>query len=271
MPTPFPGMDPYLEHPVLWTSIHVRLLVEISNRLAPLLLPRYVATVEERVFVELPQEQRIPDDWIQKTHTEGAGRTAVLDDVQATTPLVVNVEPLEIREPFIEILDLYRDQRVVTVIELVSPGNKRKGPGRESYQEKQRATLASDCHLVEIDLLRRGRHVMSVPPSAVRVRPGPDYLICVNRSPKRNQYELYPVRLRERLPKFQIPLAEPDEDVQLDLQAAVEQVYENGGYMLRVKYEEPCVPRLKPEDQQWAWECWNSYCRSRPDLFPQAK
>src|SRR5262245_39226342 len=42
MPSPFPGMDPYLEGP-LWGDVHQRLPAEMSKRLAPLLRPRYVA------------------------------------------------------------------------------------------------------------------------------------------------------------------------------------------------------------------------------------
>ena len=44
MNCPFPGKDPYLEHPVLWESVHARLMVAIANQLQPKLdramLPR---------------------------------------------------------------------------------------------------------------------------------------------------------------------------------------------------------------------------------------
>src|SRR5260370_12765491 len=132
-------------------------------------------------------------------------------------------------------------------------------------------TLPSECHLVEIDLFRRGRHVISAPqPNAEAFQPY-DYLICVNRWPKRNRFELYPYRLRERILPYGVPLVEPDPDVPLDLQAALEQVYENGSYMLRVRYDEPCVPLLNADDQQWAQQCWTAYKAARPDLFPDSK
>ncbi len=164
MDTPFPGMDPYLEHPILWPGLHTRLLVALADQLAPKILPRYLASVEERVFVEDPDQERVPDIWVQKTLEERRARgrnpgTAIV------TPLVVEVEQLEIREHYIEILDRYHDFGVVTVIELVSPSNKAAGSGRESYLTKQREIRQSECHLVEIDLLRRGSHVMSVPES----------------------------------------------------------------------------------------------------------
>ena len=62
---PFPGMDPYLQHPVLWESVHARLIVAIAEQLQPRIDPRYVASIEERVFIEGPQ-RRIPDVWIQR-------------------------------------------------------------------------------------------------------------------------------------------------------------------------------------------------------------
>jgi len=136
-------MDPYLEHPALWPSVHTRLLVWLAHQLGPLLRPRYIASVEDRVYIEGHGQQRIPDIWVQKARSNGGG-TAVAE-IPVSTPLILEVEELEIREHYIEILDLYRDRRVVTVIEVVSPSNKTAGPGRDAYLAKQQATLASDA------------------------------------------------------------------------------------------------------------------------------
>ena len=70
MDYPFPGMDPYLEHPVLWEGVHARLIVAIANQLQPLIDPRYVTSIEERVYIEGPQ-RRIPDVWIQRVGEQG--------------------------------------------------------------------------------------------------------------------------------------------------------------------------------------------------------
>ncbi len=232
MKTPFPGMDPYLEHPVLWEGVHARFIVALANQLQPRLDPRYVASVEERVFIE------------------------------------IDVDDLEIHETRIEILDAYNGMKLVTMIELVSPTNKVAGPGRKSYVDKQQEALARDCHLVEIDLLRRGRHVLSIPKwRIVELRPY-DYLVCVNRYPQRKRFELYPRRLRERLSRIGIPLADPDPDVRLDVQDALEQVYWDGRYMRRIRYDQPCQPRLRAKDQQWGNECWAAYRAGHPELFP---
>src|SRR6516165_10678695 len=160
MNSPFPGMDPYLEHPVLWESLHARLIVAIANQLQPRLDPRYIASIEERVFIEGPLG-RIPDVWIQKIAEETG--TPQLAEGDSDTAVIVEVEDLEIREGRVEILDSYNEMTLVALIEVVSPTNKSAGPGRVSYQAKQAETLARECHLIEIDLLRNGRHVVCVP------------------------------------------------------------------------------------------------------------
>src|SRR5262249_7000368 len=183
MAMPFPGMDPYLEHPALWPGVHTRLIVALANQLRPRIRPRYVASVEDRVFIEGPADQRIPDVWVQRIREDVAPRMTELAGV--ATPVIVEGGPLEVHESYIEILDLYREHRVVTVIEVVSPSNKTAGPGRKSYLEKQGANLASDAHLVEIDLLRRGRHVLAVPRSHARAKGPYHYLTCVCRAQAR--------------------------------------------------------------------------------------
>lgn len=256
METPFPGMDPYLEHPALWPSVHIRLVVALANQLGPRIRPRYVASVEERVIIE----------GTSRVHRAAAAHPGAA----IATPLVVEVQQLEVRVHYIAILDRYRDFGVVAVIELVSPSNKAAGPGRDSYQAKQKEILNSECHLVEIDLLRRGSHVMAVPEAYVKPARPFEYLISVNRWPARNRFELYPCHLRDPLPTIGVPLADPDPDAPLALQGALERVYTAAGYELRVLYGEPCKPPLSPEDQAWASAQWQAYRRAHPDLFPDA-
>jgi hypothetical protein len=268
MTMPFPGMEPYLEHPALWPSVHTRMMVALANQLGPKIMPRYVASIEDRVFIESPAQERVPDIWVQMAEAESRLPAAVAGTTVATA-LVVELQELEVREHYIEILDRYQDFRVVTVIELVSPSNKKAGPGRASYVAKQKAILRGECHLVEIDLLRRGRHVLSVPTSLLPRAKAFDYLVCVGRHPDRKRFELYPCRLREPLPTIPIPLAEGDSDVPLAIQTALEQVYAEAGYRLRVRYNEPCKPRLSLTDQVWATERWAAYRQAHPELFPK--
>ena len=116
------------------------------------------------------------------------------------------VEDLEVHEARVEILDSYNEMKLVALIEVVSPTNKAAGPGRVSYKAKQAETLARECHLVEIDLLRHGRHVVCIPEWRVKPFKPYDSLCCVNRWPIRNRFEIYPRTLRQRLPRLRIPL-----------------------------------------------------------------
>jgi len=203
--------------------------------------------------VEGTDRQYIPDVWIKRSeHPQRSGGAAV---AEMEEPLVVQSPGPEIHEAYIEILDLFSDQQVVTVIEVLSPTNKFQGQGRDLYLATQRHVLCSNAHLVEIDLLRVGPHVLAVPHFLVEGRTAYDYLVCVNRArPPRSSYELYPHRLREPLPRFGIPLAGDDPDVPLDLQAAIAQTYKAAGYRSRIDYSGPCQPPLSVEDQAWANE-----------------
>jgi hypothetical protein len=165
----------------------------------------------------------------------------------------------------VEILDAYNDMRLVTLIEVLSPTNKRPGPGRDSYISKQQEVLERDCHLVEVDLLRDGQRVLSIPQWRLQQLEPFDSVVCVSRWPRRNRFELYPRKLRERLPRVAVPLAEPDPDVPLEVQAAVEQVYVDGRYMRRLRYDKPCEPPLDDELQRWAEQCLKQWDTSRRD------
>ncbi|MCI0377396.1 MAG: DUF4058 family protein [Gemmataceae bacterium] len=245
----FPGMDPYLENVFLWSGVHTSLIVYIRNQLNALIRPRYVAAIEERVFVEGPKRERIPDVLVRKRR-RSKGAIAVLE---ADIPIVIKVPGLEIHETYIAVLDRFARDQVVTVIEVVSLTNKYAGPGRDSYQEKQREVLGSKAHLVEIDLLRGGQHVSAVPEWIVRAKSDYDYLACVNRAKgPREDFQLYPRSLRQRLPRIGIPLAGDDPDVVLDVQEVLRQTYEDGGYADRIDYRRPCRPKLSKEDRVWA-------------------
>lgn len=246
----FPGRDPYLEDPRIWPGVHSRMVVYLADHLQPQLRPRYIAAVEERAYVEGPDHEVIPDAWIRQDRTEEHAATAAV--VDADSPVVVRVPAIEVRESYVMILDRLSDQSVVTVIELVSPANKAAGPGRVSYVTKQREVLASPTHLVEIDLLRAGQHVLSVSERVARSHAYAD-LACVNRAARlRDLYDLYPRGLRDRLPRIRIPLADGDPDVVLDLQVVLAQTYEAGSYRDRLDYRTACTPPMSPEDQAWA-------------------
>ena len=249
----FPGMDPGLEHPQVWPDVHASFIVYLREYLRPLLGPRYIIAIETRVFVEGPATDRpiIPDASVRPTRAETSGETVAL--LEADPAVEVQVLPLEVEETYLTIRDRQSGQRIVTVLEVVSPTNKYAGPGRESYVAKQTEVRRSTAHLVEIDLLRAGPHVLALPEWAARQHGLYDYLVCVNRAAGlRDRFYLYPRRVRERLPRILLPLAAPDPDIVLDIQAVLARTYDAGGYVERLNYAAPCVPPLAPEDQAWA-------------------
>lgn len=111
MSTIFPGMVPYLKYPRIWSGIHNRFIVYIADQLQPLIRPRYLAAVEERVFVQGPEQRDIiPDARLKRHRTEAnpAASAALLD---VDTPVVMQVPALEIYESHVEILDRESQQR----------------------------------------------------------------------------------------------------------------------------------------------------------------
>ncbi len=260
MPMIFPGMDPWLEDPPLWPDVHESLIVYFREQLQPFLRPRYVAAIERRLYVEGPDRNVAPDLWIRerrqpKIATGPVAKDSVAALAEINEPLVAVLETLEVHESYIEIRDLHSGHDVVTVIEVISPSNKHSGPGRDSYLAKQGEVLASPAHLVEIDLLRGGQHVLAMPEWLARSRASYDYLISINRSEgRRDRFQFYPCRLRDRLPRIGVPLAGDDPDVPLDLQAGLARVYEAGAYDDQADYAKPCHPPLSSEDHAWAAE-----------------
>lgn len=246
--SPFPGMDPYLEHPSLWPNVHQRLITYASDALQAQLAPRYYVSIGERVYLETPERSVYPDLWV--VERGGPAKTAA-SALEADRPVVVVVEPVERREVFIEIQDPGAGHRVVTVVEVLSPSNKQPGEGRDLYLRKQAEILASNVHLVEIDLLRGGAPTVALPPSPSG---GVGYRVVVTRSTDRTRRELYQVSVRDRLPRVAIPLEAADADAVLDVQALLDEAYTKGAYGLRVDYSSQPVPQLGTDDAAWARE-----------------
>jgi hypothetical protein len=144
---------------------------------------------------------------------------------------------------YIEIRD--RESReLVTVVELLSPANKRPGADREQYLLKRRRLLKSPAHLVEIDLLR------AWPRMPVEHLPACDYLLFASRAETRPQVGLWPCNLRDPLPRMLVPLKSLA-SCELDLQALLHQVYDEAGYEDYL-YSTPIDPPLPPADAAWA-------------------
>ncbi len=255
MAGPFPGMDPYLENSALWPGVHQGIISTMRATLNTLLPPGYVADMGERVYVMQPDRNIYPDVVIfeqpappSPTTVSNSSAIAVADP-----PTVLIVEPVEVREVFIEVLPIGEETRVVTVIEILSYVNKARGSeGRELYLTKQQELLHSAVNLIEIDLLRTGEHTTAVPYDSLRRRSRWDYLVCLHRGGQGGRFETWPCTLRDRLPSCYVPLENGLPDVILDLQAVFDRNYEEGAYARRIDYHQnPTIP-LEEDDAAWA-------------------
>jgi len=158
------------------------------------------------------------------------------------------VESEVITERWIEIKNL--TGKVITVIEILSPANKRSD-GCLDYQRKMRDCLDAGVNVVEIDLLRGGRHAVQVPEDGLQAVEGTHGIICVTRAARRRWHEVYRWPLRERIPAFRIPLRTTDPDIPLDLQPLVNRCHKLGRYWQSTGHEE-LRPPLPKSDAVWA-------------------
>ena len=137
------------------------------------------------------------------------------------------------------------------MIEILSPSNKLAGPGRDLYLKKQEELREGGVSLVEINLNRTGKPVLTAPLDRIPEGHRTPYAACVRRGWSPQEIEYYRIPLRERLPVIAIPLRRDDVDVPLDLQALLDQCYESGGYD-DIDYREEPEPPLDRDDAKWA-------------------
>ncbi|MFQ5342860.1 MAG: DUF4058 family protein [Anaerolineae bacterium] len=254
MPSPFPGMDPYLEGD-MWQEFHETLAGAIRAELMPLLRPKYVALLAKRyvldrpvlgIFDMPPQRTFYPD-----VHVVAPAGTLVAEP--AGSGVAVAKPPVELPSPVpeevpllsVEIRDV-AERRLVTIIEILSPVNKH-GEGVRDYAERRMDLLQTSTHLLEIDLLRQGTRIqlLGEPPPAA-------YYIYLSRVQRRPYTQIWPVALRDPLPAIPVPLLPPDPDVPLDLQAAVKSCFALVGYERLLDYAgPPPPPELTEDDAAW--------------------
>ncbi|WP_427160192.1 DUF4058 family protein [Aliinostoc sp. HNIBRCY26] len=251
MPSPFPGMNPYLENRELWPEVHSRLIIAIADEIAPQLRPKYRVAVEKRVY-QMTDENSvlvgIPDVVVSRSLTNPEPEKSIIAVASPPTkPVTVSVPiPEEVREAYLEVREVGTGE-VITVIEVLSPKNKRPGEGRKAYETKRQQILGSSTNLVEIDLLRSGETmpILGVPiPS--------HYRILVSRSKSRPQAELYPFDLREQIPSFVLPLRRDDTEPTINLKVLIDGVYDRAGFDLAIDYTQDLVPPLPETDVAWA-------------------
>ena len=254
MPSPFPGMDPYLE--AQWRDVHARLIIYASDALQAVLPGSLRARVEKRVLLETPQglgdHPLYPDVRVVEYTAQRATEARPETGVAVAEPLLVEADPERATETFLEIIDLATGNRVVTVIEFLSPSNKSPGPNREQYRRKQEEIYSSAANLVEIDMNRFGTHTLAFPLEHIKPQARTAYMACVRRATLRGKAQVYPMPIWQRLPVLKVPLRPVDADAQLDLQALVDQCYRNGVYEGTLSYAVDSDPPLSGVDYDWA-------------------
>lgn len=225
MPSPFPGMDPYLEHETLWPAFQHHLVSCLYQMLLPGLVDRYRARVSQRHYV-----------------TEQALFTSVIRD--------------EHHEEYIEIRQR-TDGRLVTLLDTVSPANRTTATGRQKYLDKRREARSQNASLVEIDLVLQGTPMLDYSREGL---PDWDFAVTVTRSTQPERYEIYTATLQKKLPKFRLPLAPDDRDTVLDLQLAFTRAFDQGSFTDKIDYQRDPATTLEDEDREWLRQWIKEHC-----------
>jgi hypothetical protein len=247
MPSPLPGMDPYLEHPRAWPNLHHRLITAIAIHLGPQLRPKYRVVVEEALYQTTEQDAILvgrPDVAVTQTVRREAAPANAANGIATIQPIEISLPAATvIRQGYLEIRDVTTSE-VVTALEVLSPTNKRPGAGRRTYEAKRQIVLASATNLVEIDLLRQW-------PPLTPSNLASHYRILISASAQRPSASLYAFNLPDPIPPFPLPLRAEDPEPILHLKPLIDDIYDQSGYDLVIDYAQPPVPDVSEGDRVW--------------------
>jgi hypothetical protein len=255
MRSPFPGMDPYLES--RWSDVHSTMITMIKEAIQPLLPPELRARAEERVWLEAEESPMLrrrykSDVAVVEQHAVASDRK-MTGSVATIEPVIVEVEGSPEVDRHVQIVDISSNNRVVTAIELLSPGNKRAGAFNRRYRRKVRDYIRAGVNVVEIDLLLGSRRRLAVSNEDLPPERRTAYMVCIHREAWPDRWEVYPIPLREKLPRVPVPLRENEQDIPIELQPLIEGAYESGRHD-DIDYTQPTDPLLEGNDAHWADE-----------------
>ena len=278
MPIPFPGMNPYLEHPDLWPTIHRKLIKAIARQLNHQLAPIYQVRICERHYQVSGEDSLVVGSpglsWRGDSHVQSQAQNQIHNHnlVNLETPISVHTDasadipdsglqkiedsdqarqkspiavlvpvPQKIYETYLEIINAAGE--IVTVIEALSPKKKRPGRGRTLYERQRETLFGSPSHFIEIDLLRGWE-----PPSIYGPDESGDYRMLISRSEQRPRAELYTWNVTEPIPEINLPLSGSDE-IPLSLKPMVDEACDRTD--LLVNYQQSPLPPLRFEESLW--------------------
>lgn len=226
----------------------------LHDDLGPRLRPKYYVAIEERVYLTTYDDPYFvcPDLAVGRAGPTAAAEAAASYRAGLPAPgldgaqVVFVPVPREIHERYLEIRRAVTDE-VVTVVEVLSPGNKRPGEARSAYEAKRSRILMSPTHLVEVDLLRSGLPMPMAPePQAAH------YRILVSRAHERPKAFLYTFSVRQPIPEFPLPLDRGEPEPVVRLGPLFSALYDRASFDLRVDYSRPPIPPLDEDDARWA-------------------
>jgi hypothetical protein len=221
MNNPFPGMNPYLEDAALWLNLHHWLVRTAYQCLLPRLDDRYKARIGHRQY---------------------------------------SIDGTNYDEEFIEICQR-ADDKLVTLLDFVSPPNRTTEAGRHAYLACRRLARESGANLVDIDLVAQGQPMLDYSREGL---PDWRYAVTVWRFSKPDRFEIYTATLQKRLPRFRMPLAAHERDTVIDLQAAFTRSFEQGAFASRIDYGRDPPGPLNEEERRWLRELLQGW---RPSTF----
>lgn len=256
MPSPFPGMDPFIETQY-FAGLHTGMIAYMQEYLQGRLPEGYFAATTERVWIDTSRRFVGPDVAVRHSSQRKSKRAPMASGGVAVLakPVIVTIPHDERIERFLDIFKKTGDQkRLVCSIEILSPTNKTPGEkGQRLYRRKQRDILRRKVHLVEIDLLRGGQHSTAVALDWAQEEAGDfDYHVCCRRFNRFEEFEVYPIPMTQPLPTIAVPLLPADGDVPVDLQAIFTRAYDAGPYQRAIDYATDEVqPSLTREQETW--------------------
>ena len=216
MPSVFPGMDPYLEDTKRWPTFQQQFISALGDALQPALSDKYRLRLGHRHY-------------------------------QLEQVLFTSIVKEEQQESFVEIRQKSSGDKLVTLIEMISPANRTHPEGRKRYEQRRNEARNEGAHIVELELVLQGQTCLEADLSTLSEQ---QYVCSVTRAIRPIKHELYGTLLTKRLPRIRLPMLADERDLVLDVQALVNRVFDRC-FDGQIDYQlDPPVP-LSDADRRW--------------------
>lgn len=246
MPSPFPGIDPFIESSNRWNDFHHGMLVAMRTQMNAGLPPEFIARLGTRVQMTAEDVPPSANSKALSTASHMNGPHRLPQDMGA---------PGAYEQLFIDVLHVPR-QRTVAHVEMLCPPNKAGCNDRTAYLATRRDLVHHGVNLVEIDLLLQGERLPMLAPL-----PRGNYYAFVTRSVSPSNCDIYSWSIRDPLPVVPVPIDDEGREIGLNVAAAFSDTYEHGRYDRVLQYDTP-PSFLNAEDQEWVAKVFSESYRS---------